>query len=254
MHIVSLFFSGLGQPIDGYHITARGLHGLLFNVLRSNDVNEATWLHSHPSPKPFSLVPFYTEDGSLAGLRLLAFNTRAHDLFRDSWERTWKQATPLRLGHQEFLVRQVETQQAASFQALSQSPPGKWMALRFLSPSNFKQGPGALPLPLPANVFAGPLAIWRAFAPKTLAVAVPLDWLDWCEKNVFVASHRINTVEVSISRSEAFCGFVGDVTFEAKDGSAAHLGFWQALGRLATFSGVGRKTNMGMGAVELIAS
>ena len=47
-------------------------------------------------------------------------------------------------------------------------------------------------------------------------------------------------------------GFVGEVQFEAKDDAALYLSVLQGLARLAPYCGVGRKTTMGMGAVERI--
>ncbi|MCI0396946.1 MAG: CRISPR system precrRNA processing endoribonuclease RAMP protein Cas6 [Chloroflexi bacterium] len=248
MNHITLTFAPLAGRLDGRFVTARGLHGLVFNVLRKCDVNEATWLHSHPSPKPFSLVVFYTEEGDLAGLRLGAVNKRATRLLKDSWDQVWHARYPLRLGQQEFLVRGVTSTPGPTFGTLASTKPASEMALQFLSPTAFKQGPGSLPLPLPVNVFSWPVRVWQAFAPTELAL--PEDWLAWCERNVFVTGHRIETVSVAISQGESFTGFVGEVQFEAKDDSELYLSVWQALGELAAFCGVGQKTTMGMGAVE----
>ena len=53
-----------------------------------------------------------------------------------------------------------------------------------------------------------------------------------------------------IDKDDRFTGFVGDVLFEARHCSDEQLRVFQALGQLAPYSGVGRKTTMGMGAVE----
>lgn len=251
MHHITVTFSPLNGRIDGQKITARGIHGLLFHLLRQHDVNETTWLHSHPSPKPFSLVPLYTEDGSLAGLRLAAILERAAHLFLEGWHKAWQNGQPLRLGWQELRVREVVPVAGPGFADLAAKQSDTQVHLRFLSPTAFKQGPGSLPLPLPANVFSWPFRVWKSFAPAPLSL--PEEWLAWCEQDVFVVEHQIETATVSISKQESFTGFVGDVRFRAETrhpDSKVYLHVWQALASLAAFCGVGHKTTMGMGAVD----
>jgi CRISPR-associated endoribonuclease Cas6 len=127
--------------------------------------------------------------------------------------------------------------------------PKNYMKFRFLAPTSFKQGPDCLLLPLPKNVFYHPLRVWNSFAPKMIHIAP--DWLDWCTKNVFVEEHQIKTSVALINRKSQFKGFIGNVTFHARSQENDNLIIWQALGRLATFSGIGRKTTMGMGVVEI---
>ena len=138
-----------------------------------------------------------------------------------------------------------------NWQQLALSEPVKTLGLRFVSPTAFKQGPGHLPLPLPRNVFNSPVRIWEAFAPPMMVL--PSDWLDWCSRDVFITNHNIETVQVNISQKERFTGFVGEVWYEAYRGDEIQLRAWQALSTLATFSGVGHKATMGMGAVEYIS-
>lgn len=249
MHRITLSFT----PINGRHVTALGLQGLLFNVLRHHDIKEATWLHGHPAPKPFALIPLYSEAGELAGLRLSVISERAAHLIQGGWQRAWSEGRPLRLGYQEFRVGDMSVEAAPSFAQLASLPPVRQVALSFLSPTAFKQGPGSLPLPVPGNVFSWPVKVWQSFAPPLLTL--PADWLDWCAQDVFVVQHQIQTVTVNVSRNETFTGFVGEVQFRAENRhpqSELYLHAWQGLAGLAAFSGVGRKTTMGMGAVEII--
>lgn len=58
---------------------------------------------------------------------------------------------------------------------------------------------------------------------------------------------------MAVAEDESFTGFVGEVVFGAHHGGPGQLGLLQALAQLAAYSGVGHKTTMGMGAVELIA-
>jgi CRISPR-associated endoribonuclease Cas6 len=246
MERLTVSFSPISGHIDGRYVTARGLHGLLFNALKQADPDEATWLHGHPSPKPYSMAPLYTETGHLAGLRLSAVNDRAVTLISRAWSWHEQRQTVLRLGRQEFTVARVHSQPGPTWLQLARSQARSEMTLDFLSPTAFKQGPGHLTLPLPRNVFDWPVRVWQVHGPP---YTLPADWHDWCEKSIFITDHQIHTASVNISQKEQFTGFVGRVTFTAHEGSEIQLAIWQALGQLAAFCGVGHKTTMGLGAV-----
>ncbi len=250
MHHITLTFTPLREPINGRFITARGLHGMLFNILQQTDQPESNWLHKHGSPRPFSFVPLYTEEGMLAGLRLAAITERTATLFIRTGEWFAKEKRICHLAGQEFTIEEARRAPGSSWQQLAYSQPTRQMGLRFISPTAFKQGPGHLPLPLPGNIFGAPVRIWKAFAPPMMRL--PDGWLDWCRREVFVTRHRIETAAVNITKQVQFTGFVGEVWLDAHRGSEAELCTWQALANLAAFCGVGHKATMGMGAVELI--
>ena len=77
-----------------------------------------------------------------------------------------------------------------------------------------------------------------------------MEWLLWCERDVFVFEHRIESVAIGLNKVKRFRGFVGEVIYKANGKNQGYLQIWQALGTLAAFCGVGHKTTMGMGAVE----
>ena len=64
MQYITYSFRPLRQPLNGRYIYAKALHGLVFNITGQADPEESNWLHDHPSPRPFSLVPLYTEAGT----------------------------------------------------------------------------------------------------------------------------------------------------------------------------------------------
>lgn len=251
MHTITYLFAPLRDPMDGRFIHAKGLHGLLFNITGQADRQESDWLHKHPAPRPFTMVPLYDSDGCLVGLRLSTLTDRATSLFQRTGDWFSKTERPCHLGGREFIILESRVTPGPSWQQIALSEPAKNLGLRFVSPTSFRQGPGHLPLPLPANVFGSPIRIWQAFAPPMMVL--PPEWLDWCARDVFVSRHNIETVQVNISQQERFIGFVGEVWFEAYQGSEMQLRAWQALGTLAGFCGVGHKTTMGMGAVERIS-
>lgn len=250
MHHFTLTLQPRRGPLHGHTVTARGLHGMLFKAMREADPAETDWLHDHPTPKPFSLAPLYSTGGLLLGVRLGVVAERAADLFRRAWNWHREQETSLQLGPNTCVVTDVQGDAGPRWLDLAQLPPAPRVALRFLSPTAFRQGPGHSPLPVPYNVFSWPWRVWQAFAPE---FGLPEDWIEWCAQEVFVVRHRIETATVAVSKDESFTGFVGEVTFEAHHGGPGQLGLLQALARLAAYSGVGHKTTMGMGAVEPIA-
>lgn len=251
MYTITYLFTPLNDPLHGRHIFAKGLHGFLFNITGQTDRGESDWLHGGGSPRPFTLVPLYTDDGLLAGIRISAITERAATLFQRTGEWFCKTKRPCHLGGREFIINETRVAPGPNWQQLALSEPVRTVGLRFVSPTSFKQGPGSLPLPLPVNVFSSPVRVWAAFAPPMMTL--PSDWLDWCARDVFVTRHNIETIQVNISQQERFTGFVGEVWFEAYEADDMQLRAWQALSTLATFCGVGHKTTMGMGSVELIS-
>ncbi len=251
MHTITYLFDPLHEPLNGRFIHTKGLHGFLFNIIGQADREESDWLHKSHSPRPFTIVPLYGDEGCLVGIRLSAMTDRAANLFQRTGEWFCKTKRPCHLGGQEFIIRESRATPGPNWQQLALSEPAKQIGFRFVSPTAFKQGPRHLPLPLPKNVFSSPARCWQTFAPPMMVL--PEGWLEWCAKDVFVVQHNIETVQVNISRQERFTGFVGEVWFEAHQGDELYLRAWQALATLATFCGVGHKTTMGMGAVEYIS-
>lgn len=248
MFTITIHFHPTAAPLDGREVTARGLHGLLFKALKAADPEETSWLHDHPAPKPFSLAPLYA-DGRLAGLRLGAVEGRAAQLFLRAWEWHRARGSVQAIGRRQFRVGEVVCAAGPGWADLVAARPVTRVELEFLSPTTFRQGPGHMPLPLPYNVFAWPWRVWQAYAPPA---ALPEEWLEWCRADVFVTDVHIDTAPIAITPDNALMGFVGRARFETSRGSAAQLSLLHALARLATYSGVGHKTTMGMGAVGLI--
>ena len=250
LYQIGIGFQGTHSPLHAAEITSRGLHGLLYHVLQTADTAGATWLHQHQSPKPYTIAPYYdTESHTLAGLRLNAMNEPAAELLHRSWEQAQARGEILQLGHQSLCINDLVTLPGPTYESLATLPPQNELSMQFLSPTLFKLGSAFLTLPIPTNVFRGPYRTWNAFAPPSLQI--PSDWLDWCADHVFVTTHHIETVTVSLSRNaQPLIGFVGNVSFTARSPSLLYLSLWQALSHLAVYCGIGYKTTMGMGVVE----
>ncbi len=107
MHHITFTFAPIREPINGRFVTARGIHGMLFNILAQADREESNWLHKHGAPRPFSFVPLYSDEGHLAGMRLAAITERAATLFIRTGEWFQKEGHPCHLGGQEFIIQEV---------------------------------------------------------------------------------------------------------------------------------------------------
>ncbi len=249
---LNIYFSGTEAALKADRVTMLGLHGLLFNVLKQTNPALATQLHEHRSPKPFSFTPLY-QHNLLAGMRVAVFDSDLAQGVADAWLHQQHNAqAPLRLGPQQFLVTGVEIEQTLDWPTLLQSAPKRKLTLHFQSPTAFKQGfKKWLLFPLPANVFGWPLKVWNSYCPP--AATIPEDWLAWCEDNVFVIRHDIETIQVNLTKNEWFVGFVGGCNLKVldKDAPDYYLQSLHALARLAAFTGVGHKTTAGMGALSL---
>lgn len=117
---------------------------------------------------------------------------------------------------------------------------------RFLSPTSFSLAESRLsmPLPWPRLVFQSLAQRWNAFSP------VPL-WINWLEfdRCVSISDCRVRTYRVDFGRFGEI-GFVGTCRFVLAKGTELELRrSLHALAEFAFFSGVGKKTSMGMGFV-----
>ena len=249
-------FTPVNKTLDGSLVTARGLHGILYHVLEMSDrqdrTQEAAWLHQHVAPKPYTLVPFYLDNGRLAGIQMNVIGERPANALTRAWLLARENGCPLALGSQKFRVGETEIVYDGPMADMVVQGRYRTLGMRFSSPTSFKQGPGDLPLPLPKAVFRRPFQVWNQQC-RPLE-RLPQSWLEWCERSLFISKHQIQTVEVRLSPRESITGFVGEVWYKPHKGSPFQRRMLAALGRLATYVGVGRKTTMGLGAVEFLGT
>lgn len=117
------------------------------------------------------------------------------------------------------------------------------LALKLLSPTSFKlnTGQGIQPFPLPEAVFGNLHRRWKVFAPEELQ----FPRLQW---SGFVSDYDLKTQKWRMENSVEI-GAVGWVRYRFPDPEQARIA--TILAHFAFFSGVGRKTAMGMGQVIL---
>ncbi|MEP0819342.1 MULTISPECIES: CRISPR-associated endoribonuclease Cas6 [Trichocoleus] len=117
------------------------------------------------------------------------------------------------------------------------------LTLKYLSPVSFKlnTGQGIQAFPLLEAAFGSLYRRWNAFAPENLKLP-KIHWNGW------VSDYELRTEKVKIKNSVEL-GAVGWVTYRFPDPEQAKAA--TILAHFAFFSGVGRKTAMGMGQTRL---
>ncbi len=129
---------------------------------------------------------------------------------------------------------------SSDYALLAQTPShSETLMLRFLSPTNFKfnHGQHTQPIPLPDAVFGSLQRRWDTFAPQELKFS-KIQW------NGVIHDFEIKSQRLRLGNINEL-GSVGWVKYHFPDPEQARIA--NILAHFAFFSGVGRKTAMGMG-------
>jgi CRISPR-associated endoribonuclease Cas6 len=138
------------------------------------------------------------------------------------------------------LGKWINIYQSSNFQKLLEIPSQNIIELQFLSPTSFKQNQNIQPFPLPDLVFNSLLRRWNRFAPAELQFP-QVEWQG------LVSAFELKTHALKMEAG-AEIGTVGWVKYRFPDSEQARIA--TILANFAVFSGVGRKTAMGMGQVN----
>ena len=151
------------------------------------------------------------------------------------------------LSHFPFVIKKISTLPgrnpligSSDYDLLAQmSSNTNIMKLRFLSPTSFKvwQTSHIQPIPLPDSVFGSLLHRWNTFAPKRLAFPT----IQWAG---LIYTFDLRSQRLNIGNNLEL-GSVGWVKYQFPDLHQARIA--TILSHFAFFSGVGRKTAIGMG-------
>lgn len=219
----------------------RAVHALCFKWLKSADATLAETLH-HQENLPFTLS---LKPSSSNQWRLRISILRRELLAPLLWGLSEDLGNPVELVRTPCHIgRTVEVVQATSFQNLLQLPAQETIDLQLLSPTSFKQGKEIQPFPLPELVFNSLLRRWNAFAPQELCFPA-IEWRG------LVSAYELKTHAFKL-KGGAEIGGQGLVRYRFPEPEQAKIA--TALAHFARFSGVGRKTAMGMGQAQLLES
>jgi CRISPR-associated endoribonuclease Cas6 len=116
------------------------------------------------------------------------------------------------------------------------------ITLQFLTPTSFKQNQNIQPFPLPDLVFNSLLRRWNRFAPAELQ----FPQVQW---QALISAFELKTHALKMEAG-AEIGAKGWIKYRFPDPEQARIA--SVLANFAVFSGVGRKTAMGMGQTTFI--
>lgn len=235
LHVLQIALSFTApQPED----LGGAIRALVFNWLATADAALASRLQRDNCP-PFTVaVQSNGSDGLFLRITLLQRELLAPLLWGlrdDLGSEILLADVPCRLG------KWVDIADKCSFESFCQVPPTETIALKFLSPTSFKQSQTIQPFPLPELVFGNLLRRWNTFAP----VELQFPKLEW---QGLTCAYELKT-QVLHLKGGAEIGTTGWVRYEFPNPEQAAIA--TTLAHFAGFAGVGRKTAMGMGQVRI---
>ena len=238
----------LERPLKGEEIKPDTLHGLFFNLLGGELAEKFHTLYGNM--KPYSLNCKEMFSGDPKKVLHLEINLLEDKLLPQLLSGViLGDKKNLFLGNvkiADFSILPVREGYISTYQSLveevSSSP--KWV-VRFLNPTTFRRNDIDLPFPLPELVFKSLLKRWNTFSPIPIGVDLrPLYNL------LKVSKFSLKSQKVVFSNGGKLTAFRGYAVFDlSKVGKGEALKWFSILLKFSNWSGIGRKTTMGLGKV-----
>ena len=260
------------SPIYPQFLTGRHLHALFLTLVSSVDEELGTHLHDSKADKAFTLSPLQiTKNGSIPKGNKRGSILKSHhqemistgipcwwrislldDALFGKLTQLWLNLNPQQpwhLGSADLYITSIQgtpqsTQPWANACTYTQlyeqaSDSERIISLNFATPTAWRQGKYDSTLPTRESVFKSLLSRWNKYS-----------GIEFTELNfdaIFPSFINIHTEIIPDSRSK-FIGIVGEVTYRIMgDIEAIQIKQINALADFALYSGIGRKTTMGMG-------
>ena len=134
--------------------------------------------------------------------------------------------------------------------AFGETPVSR-VTLRFFSPTVFRSRGHFMPMPLPRLVFESLARRWNAFSP----LRIHEDVARYAEEAMAISRYRLRTEQVRFGEEGergAMPGCVGQCTYVMRTRDRYWRGVVHALARFALYSGVGKRTSMGLGQARAV--
>lgn len=273
------------SPIPTQFLTGRHLHALFLNLVSAVDSDLSAYLHDQTNEKAFTLSPLQVgikevDAPSTPSVKkkVLAAATRANshalqwqhqqairentpiwwrislldDSLFDRLTKLWLQLNfdrPWHLGPADLYITNIvntpqSTQPWVNFCTYAElfdraSETERQIAFTFCTPTNFRQGLYDSAMPTRESIFTSLVNRWNKYSGIAIEHLVI--------ESIFPSFFEIRTEVVVDSRSK-FIGCVGEVSYRIMgDVKAFDIKQINALADFSVYSGVGRKTPMGMG-------
>ncbi len=258
------------SPIPPQYLTGRHLHALFLTLVSSVDSTLGDRLHDSTADKAFTLSPLQTDSpllkGGRGGSKLQYSHQQPIPAGTPCWWRIsllddtlfgkltqlWLNLNPNRpwhLGPADLYITSIQgTPQsiqpwanASTYAQLYEeaSDRNSSINLSFATPTAFRQGQYDTTLPTRESVFNSLLSRWNKYS--------GIEFTQIAIESIFPSFVNIHTEILADSRSK-FIGIIGEVTYKIL-GAVEPIQIKQinALADFALYTGVGRKTTMGMG-------
>lgn len=272
-------------PIPSQFLTGRHLHALFLNLVSAVDSDLSAYLHDQSQEKAFTLSPFqvsrkeaYRSSTPQPQKRVLAPASRTisqavqwdykqaiqentpiwwrisllDDGLFDRLTQLWQQlnfARPWHLGPTNIYITNIlsepqSNQPWVNFCTYAElfdraSETERQIAFTFCTPTNFRQGVYDSAMPTRESIFGSLANRWNKYS----NIAIEPTFTE----AIFPSFFDIRT-EVSTDSRSKFIGCVGDISYRIMgDIAPATIKQINTLADFALYSGVGRKTPMGMG-------
>ncbi len=272
-------------PIPSQFLTGRHLHALFLNLVSAVDSDLSTYLHDQSNEKAFTLSPFQIsrKEANKSSTpqpqkRVLPIAARTisqavqweqkqaigentaiwwrisllDDGLFDRLTQLWQQLNfdrPWHLGPTNIYVTSIVSQPQSNqpwvnFGSYAElfdraSETERQIAFTFCTPTNFRQGVYDSAMPTRESIFGSLANRWNKYS----EIAIEPNFTE----SIFPSFFDIRTEVCTDSRSK-FIGCLGEITYRIMgDISPVTIKQINALADFALYSGVGRKTPMGMG-------
>ena len=264
------------SPIPPQYLTGRHLHALFLTLVSSVDRTLGDRLHDSTADKAFTLSPLQIDSyfkGGKRGSQLQYSHQQPIPIGTPCWWRIsllddtlfsqltqlWLNLNPNRpwhLGPADLYITSIQgTPQsiqpwanASTYAQLYEqaSDRNSSINLTFSTPTAFRQGQYDTTLPTRESVFNSLLSRWNKYS--------GIEFTQIAIESIFPSFVNIHTEILADSRSK-FIGILGEVNYKIL-GEIEPIQIKQlnALANFALYSGVGRKTTMGMGMARRLYS
>ncbi len=261
------------SSIPVQYLTGRHLHALFLTLVSSVDISLGDRLHDSTADKAFTLSPLQMTKinapipkGITVNSKLQYFHSQPIAAGTPCWWRIsllddtlfhkltelWLNLNPQHpwhLGSADLFITSIQgtpqsTQpwaNATSYTDLYEqaSENERIINFNFFTPTAFRQGLFDNTLPTRECVFNSLFSRWNKYS--------GIEFSQIAIESIFPSFIRINTEIIADSRSK-FIGVLGEMTYRILgDVEPIHIKQINALSDFALYSGVGRKTPMGMG-------
>ena len=246
------------EPINKEVLTFDKLNALFFNLFKK-DFSEI--LHKNEKVKPFSLnfLVLNEENKKLENL----FNTTAEEIEKafievniiaDSlipkfiYSYVFSEKFELTLDGYKLKKGYVNFKKVVSYENIyKNSECSEKVCIKFLTPTSFKSGNKVNLLPEPKLIFKSLIRKWQKFSD----FKIEIDLREVIEEEVVISGYELKTEKVETNSMGWFTGFVGKVYLDFLSKDEEVLKWLNTLIDFGEYCGVGRKTTMGFGKIQV---